>query len=182
RPGWAQARWRIRQARATAAGPARASGPWAWIAVPSHAPIGQGCKVYPTSAAAHGGSVVEQRLDRGEPGAGALLLALGVRRRVGPVALEFRGGKFIKEAAGLQPQPAAPLLRLARIRQPQPLLGPGNAHVEQAALLVQAALVNAGLVRQRALGHADHEHAAELQALGRVHAHQPHLVAALVAV
>ena len=44
------------------------------------------------------------------------------------------------------------------------------------------AFIDAGLVRQVAVLAADDEHAAELQALGRMQAHQPHLVARLAAV
>src|SRR5690606_24330855 len=88
-------------------------------------------------------SVVEQRLDRGEAGAGALLLALRVRHRVGAIALQLVRRKLIEEPARLQSQPAPPARCLARIRQPQPLLGPGDAHVEQAPLFVQTALVDA---------------------------------------
>ncbi len=66
--------------------------------------------------------------------------------------------------------------------QPQRLLGAGDAHVHQAAFLGQVAFFHADLVRQGAVLAADDEDIAELQALGRVQAHQPHLVAAVVLV
>src|SRR3546814_9982025 len=43
-------------------------------------------------------------------------------------------------------------------------------------------LLDAGLVRQGAVLDADDEHVAELQALGRMQAHQPHLVAGVALV
>src|SRR5690606_19581584 len=89
---------------------------------------------------------------------------------------------FIEEPAGLEPQHLAPLLRPHRVRQPQPLLGAGDPDVQQPALLVDAAFLDAGLVRQRAVLDADDEDVAELQALRRVQAHQPHLVAGLALV
>src|SRR3546814_11944918 len=89
---------------------------------------------------------------------------------------------LVEEAAGCKPQLRSPALRLARVRQPQLFLGAGDADVEQAPLLVQAALVEAGLVRQGAVLDADDEHVAELQPLGRVQAHQPPLVAGPVLV
>src|SRR3546814_4677367 len=45
----------------------------------------------------------------------------------------------------------APALRLPRMRQPQRFLGTGDADVEQAPLFVQAAFLDAGLVRQVAV-------------------------------
>src|SRR5690606_21543356 len=127
-------------------------------------------------------SAFQHRPDRGEADVGAFLPARCVGDRVGAVALQLRGGQFVEEAAGREPQLRAPALRFARVRQPQLLLGAGDADVEQAPLLVQAPFVEAGLVRQRAVLHADDEHVAELQPLGRVQAHQPHLVAGVVLV
>ena len=76
----------------------------------------------------------------------------------------------------------APALGLGACDSTQPFLGAGDADVEQPAFLVQAAFLDAGLVRQVAVLAADDEDEAELQALGRVQAHQPHLVAGLAAV
>ena len=59
----------------------------------------------------------------------------------------------------------------------QPLAGPGDADVGQAALLLQ--LVGLGqrpAVREHALLDADQEHDRELQPLGRVQRHQHDLV------
>ncbi len=66
--------------------------------------------------------------------------------------------------------------------QVQALLGAGDAHVHQAPLLGQVAFLDAHLMRQDAVFAADDEHIAELQPLGPVQAHQPHLVAAVVLV
>ena len=68
------------------------------------------------------------------------------------------------------------------MRQPQLLLGAGDADVEQAAFLVEAAFLQRHLVRQRAVLAADDEDVAELQPLGAVHRHQPHLVAGVALV
>src|SRR3546814_18334668 len=89
---------------------------------------------------------------------------------------------LVEEAAGCKPQLRSPALRLARVRQPQLFLGAGDADVEQAPLLVQAALVEAGLVRPGAVLAPDDEHVAALQPLARVQAHQPTLIARLVLV
>ena len=48
--------------------------------------------------------------------------------------------------------------------------------------LVDAAFLDARLVRQVAVLHADDEDVAELEALRRVHRHQPHLVAGIALV
>src|SRR5690349_858110 len=128
------------------------------------------------------GRVPEQLPDRRKASAGALLLAFGVGDRVGAVALQLGGRQFVQEPARRQPQLLAPALDFLRVRQPQRALGAGDADVEQAPLLVQPALLDAGLVRQVAVVHADDEHVAELQALGRVQAHQPHLVAGIALV
>ena len=69
----------------------------------------------------------------------------------------------------------APALDLGAVRQVQAFLGAGDADVHQAALFLEPAFVDAGLVRQVAVLAADDEDAAELQALGRMQAHQAHL-------
>src|SRR5690606_23816483 len=126
--------------------------------------------------------IAKQFPDCGEARAGALLLALGVGDRVGAVALQLGGRQFVQEAARRQAQLLAPALRLAGVRQPQRALRTGDADVEQAPFLVQATLLDAGLVRQVAVLDADDEHVVELQALGRVQAHQPDLVAGVALV
>ena len=65
--------------------------------------------------------------------------------------------------------------------QEQPLLGAGDAHVGQAALLLHQ-LVVVGRARQRedVFLHARQEHVVEFQTLGRVQRHQRHAAAALI--
>src|SRR5690606_7351450 len=127
-------------------------------------------------------SAAQQLADRREARVRPFRLAFGIGDRIRAIALHFGRGQLVEEAARCQPQLFAPALRLARVREPQRLLGPGDADIEQAPLLVEAALLEAGLVRQVAVLQADDEHEAELQALGRVQAHQPHLVAGIALV
>ena len=60
----------------------------------------------------------------------------------------------------------------ARVHQVQPVHRPRDAHVGQAALLLDVLLVEGALVREDALLHAGDEHDRELEALGVVHRHQ----------
>jgi hypothetical protein len=76
----------------------------------------------------------------------------------------------------------APALGFGAVRQHQALARAGDADVEQPPLFFQAAFFHRLFVRQVAVLAADDEDDAELQALGRVQAHQPHLVAGLAAI
>ena len=76
----------------------------------------------------------------------------------------------------------APAFDFGAVRQVQALLGAGDAHVHQPAFFLKPAFLDAGFVRQVAVLAADNEDRAELQALGRVQAHQAHGVAGLAAV
>ncbi|KAG1088998.1 hypothetical protein G6F40_013386 [Rhizopus arrhizus] len=149
---------------------------------PSTRPTTDVMRTAPTTRGCAVRRSIEQRLDRRQPRTRPLLLARRIRHRVRTIALDLLGRDLLEEPARLQPHVLAELARQFAVAHPQLDLGAGDAHVQQAPLFLQVALVQADLVRQHAVLAADDEHVREFQALGSMHGHHPHLVAALVLV
>ena len=102
------------------------------------------------------------------------------RRRPQALALDAVLGQLVEEARR-QVRVGAAVERAAhRVRHRQPLLGPRHADVAEPPLLLDVVLLDRAHVREDPVLHPEHEHGAELQALGVVQRHQRDLAGALV--
>src|SRR5574344_1378243 len=112
--------------------------------------------------------VLEESPQVGYPHLPLLLTLLGADLAFVPLPLQIVLRQLHQEAARLRSYRLAKLAPLLAQDEGQLGLSPGDAHIGQPPLLVDVILVDADLVRQQPLLHANQEHVGELQPLGGV--------------